>query len=201
MPDKGRGARFIGMTGLAAVLSAAAFLIPFGGSAVAAPSVTLSPATPGPYTNGQTVTVSGTGFPTRTADPTGLSIIECMDAGGSSANLPTDDTTCDASTVNPLPVLTDSSGKFSTSYTIQSLSTSGGSAIDCNATNDCVLWVGEDYVNNFNSNDAFSGPFTVTSPIASTPESPAAIALPVGAALLIGGAVIVARRRRSTSTS
>jgi len=185
------------MAGIATVVALTAVIVPLAGTAFAAPAVTLSA---GPYTSGETITVSGTGFPNRSADPTGLSIIECMDTGGLSANLPTDDTTCDASTANPLPVLTSTTGTFSTTYTIESLSTSGGSAINCDHTHDCVLWDSmEDYVNNFNSNDAFSVPFTVSAPIASTPESPLAIALPVGAALIIGGAVFVSRRRRRLS--
>jgi hypothetical protein len=184
------------MAGAATVAALAALVVPFGGAAFAAPVVTMAA---GPYTSGQTITVSGTGFPTRSADPSGLSLIECTDTGGLPGNLPTDDSFCDASTANPLPVLTNSSGAFSTTYTLESLSVSGGSSIDCDQTHDCVLWVGVDYVNNFNSNDAFSGPFTISAPIASTPESPAAIALPVGAALIIGGAVFVTRRRRRTS--
>ncbi len=196
MRQRTRGARVIRLAGAGTVVALAAFVVPFGGAAFAAPALSM---TAGPYTSGQTVTVSGTGFPTRSADPSGLSIIECTDTGGLSGNLPTDDSFCDASTANPLPVLTNSSGAFTTTYTLESLSTTGGSSIDCDQTDDCVLWAGVDYVNNFNSNDAFSVPFTISAPIASTPESPVAIALPAGAVLIIGGAVLVSRRRRRTS--
>ncbi len=195
MPVHRVGTRAIRMAAAATVVALAAVVVPLAGAAFAAPAVTLSA---GPYTSGETITVSGTGFPTRSADPTGLSIIECTDTGGSSVNLPTDDSSCDASTANPLPVLTDASGNFSTTFTLVSLSPSAGSSITCDKTDDCVLWVGEDYVNNFNSNDAFSVPFTISAPVASTPESPLAIALPVGAALMVGGAVWLSRRRRQS---
>lgn len=183
--------------GIALVLAVAAIVVPMGGTAFASPSVSL---TAGPYTNFETITVSGTGFPTRSADPSGLSIIECSDPGGTTANLPIDDTTCDATTANALPVLTDSTGAFSTTYSLIQLSTTGGNAINCDSTDFCVLWVGEDYVNAFTSNFSFSAPFEF-GPATVTPETPFAIALPVGAAILIGGAVFVARRRRSSPTA
>jgi len=194
------GLRVMRRAGLATALIAAALLVPVGGSAFAAgPAVTLSPTPPaGGYASGATITVSGTGFPSSTSDPAGLSIIECSDSNGSTAALPTDDSSCDGSTVNPLPITQSTTGSFTTSYQVTSLSTTGGSVINCGATaaTECVLWVGVDYVNNFNSNDAFSVPFKITTPVASTPESPLAIALPAGAALLAAAAVVLARRRR-----
>lgn len=203
MSGRTSGLRTVGKAGLAAALTFAALLVPLGGSASAAgPAVTLSPAPPaGGYSSGETITVSGTGFPSVTADPSGLSIIECSDPNGSSTALPTDDSGCDGSTVNPLPITQNASGAFSTSYQVTSLSTTSGGAIDCGATaaTECVLWVGVDYVNDFNANDAFSVPFKITTPVASTPETPLAIALPVGAALLVGAAVTLTRRRRRTA--
>jgi len=200
MSGRSSGLRTMRMAGLAVGLAVAAFFVPVGGSAfAAAPTVTLSPAS-GPYSNGETITVSGSNFPSSTADPSGLSIIECSDPNGSAGALPTDDSACDGSTVNPLPVTQNSSGSFTTTYQVSSLSTSAGNSINCGATaaTECVLWVGVDYVNNFNSNDAFSKAFEITTPVASTPESPLAITLPVGAALLAAAAVVLTRRRRRT---
>jgi hypothetical protein len=181
------------MAGIATVVAVAA-IVPFAGTASAAASATIT--TPGPYTDGETVTVTGSGFPIHSALPSGLTIAECADPGGVP---PTDNTTCDGSTVNPLPVNTDASGAFSTSYTLVKLSTVGGASnIDCDATNECTLWVGVDFNNNFLGTHAFTSPgFLIGSPTTGTPEAPVVIALPVGAALLFGGTVLVARRRRA----
>ncbi len=138
----------------------ASTLVAFGGDAFATTSVTIAPSAP--YKDTQNITVSGSGFPTRAQDSSGLSIIECSDPDGTTANLPIDDSGCDATTANPLPVLTDSNGNFSTSYTMSLLSTSDGSSIDCDTTNYCVLWVGEDYINSFTGVHAFSSAFHIS---------------------------------------
>jgi hypothetical protein len=145
----------------------------------------------GPFSDGQNIAVSGSGFPTRAQDPTGLQVIECSDPQGSPANLPTDPGAgCEGITVNPSQINTDSSGRFRASYLIAALSTSAGtSSIDCDATHQCVLWVGTDYNNAFLSGPhAFTAPFTVTggrttgpstTPVA--PASGAPTAVPSGA--------------------
>jgi hypothetical protein len=133
----------------------------------------------GPFSDGEFVVVSGTGFATPAKDPSGLQLIECSDPKGLVTNLPTDPTTCDGATVNPLPVNTDSAGKFSVRYPISALSAQfGRSNIDCNATEFCVLWVGVDYNQAFRSGThAFSAPFEVDAPAAAV--SGGAIAAPV----------------------
>jgi hypothetical protein len=180
----------------ATVLSMAAVVGPFEGVASAATSISISA---GPYTNGQSITVSGTGFP----DLTQISMIECSDPGGSVSTLPTDNTTCDGTTENPLPITTNASGNFTTTYQLVTLTTMGGeSAINCDSTDFCVLWAGLDFVNSFTGTHAFSVPFEIGSPVTSTPETPVAIALPIGAAVLVAGAVYLSRRRRlATSRS
>ena len=199
MPIGRRMANVVRIGGVAGALMTSAVLVVPGGTAAAAPAVTLTPSATA-YTDGQSITVSGTGFPTRTQQPSGLQLIECADAGGTQSNLPIDSTTCDGTTANALPVLTDSNGSFSTSYAIAKLKTSNGAVVNCDATNFCVLWVGVDYVNAFLGTHAFSSAFVVNSVGTTTPETPAAIALPVGAALIVGGVVFVARRRRPTVT-
>ncbi len=123
------------------------------------------------YVNGNTITVSGTGFPTRSADPSGLEIIECSAAVVTA--LDASPSYCDGSTQNPLPILTNSSGAFSASYTLSALSTGFGSNITCNPLNPCVLWVGTDYNNDFidPNNQAFSSSFTVTGSLGFTSGS------------------------------
>jgi hypothetical protein len=200
MPVRTARARTMLVAGTATALSVATFLVPFGGSASAAAGVTLSPSA-GPYSSGSTINVSGTGFPSLSSDPSGLSIIECSDPGGLSANLPVTAAGCDASTAYPLPISQSSGGAFGPiGFQVQALSTSTGSSIDCGNTTatECVLWVGPDFNNAFTTNDAFSAPFEVTTPVVSTPEAPLAIALPIGAVLVVGGTVFVARRRRRT---
>ena len=181
--------------GLASVMMTAAIVgvCPPNASALSGPAITLSP---GPYSAGESVTVSGTGFPSTTADPGGLTIIECADPGGTTANLPMSDSTCDAVTLSPVPIYTNASGDFSTIYTLSALSVANGQNINCNATDYCVLWAGEDFVNQFQFNFAFSAPFLFTSgPPTGTPEVPITLALPGAALLLIAGFRILRRRR------
>jgi hypothetical protein len=143
-----------------------------GRVSAAGPSVSIPP---GPFSNGQTITVSGSGFPSYSQDLTGLQIIECADPGGSAANLPIDAASgCEGTTVNPSQISTDTQGRFQTSYLIQALSTTGTSSINCDATHDCVLWVGTDYNNAFLSGPhAFTKPFTIVGSVApSTTTAP-----------------------------
>jgi hypothetical protein len=153
----------VGGTAPAFVLGGLAF--------AAAPVVTIAT---GPFVNGQNIAVSGSGFPTRAQDPTGLQIIECSDPDGSPANLPTDPSLgCEGITVNPGQVNTDSAGRFHASYAVAMLSTGAGtSSIDCDDTHECVLWVGTDYNNAFLSGPhAFSTPFRVSAGSATAPTT------------------------------
>jgi len=139
-----------------------------------APKVTMPS---GPFRNGQNIAVSGSGFPTHAQDPTGLQIIECSDPQGSETNLPSDPSEgCEGITVNPSQINADSSGRFHTDYLIAALSTSAGtSSIDCDATHECVLWVGTDYNNAFLTGPhVFTPPFTVSG----AATSPSATSVP-----------------------
>src|ERR1700674_1838175 len=93
------------------LLCGAAIAVLWSGDAFASgPAVTIPN---GPFSDGGSIVVSGTGFATPAKNPSGLQLIECSDPKGLVTNLPTDPTTCDGATVNPLPVNTDSAGKFS----------------------------------------------------------------------------------------
>ena len=175
----------------AAACAGAALALPLAGTASAAPAVTIPAGNPA---DGQTFAVSGTGFPTRSQAPTGLSILECSDPGGLPANLPTDATGCEG-TSSKSSVFTDASGNFSTTYTAILLNP-GNSSIQCDSTHFCVLWVGVDFNTSFTSNSAFSRPFEIGAPPAMTPETAVVIALPITAALIAGGAYLYMRRRR-----
>jgi hypothetical protein len=93
-----------------------------------------------------------------------MQILECSDPGGDPANLPQDSSTCDGTTVNPNTVIPGTTGGFTDQYTLEQLN-GGSSPIDCNATNYCVLWIGEDYVDTFTGSSAqpvaFSPPFLI----------------------------------------
>ena len=139
-------------------------------ASAAQPTVTLSA---GPYADGESVTVSGGGFPAPDGDPSGIVVIECADPGGTAANLPVDATTCDGATENPLPIVTSASGSFSSPYTLSALNGEHGAAnINCDATDFCVLWVGVDYNDAFTSGaHAFSKPFEISGAAAPPPAS------------------------------
>jgi hypothetical protein len=126
-------------------------------------TVTAPTAPAGPYTDGQQITVSGTGFSTNSGDT--ITIVECADAGGTAGNLPTDNSTCDLNTGNPLGIRHDASGGFSSPYTVALDQVSSGGTIDCDATHYCVLWIGEDFNGNFTGSSAqpvaFSPPFLI----------------------------------------
>jgi len=128
----------------------------------------------GPLTDGQTITVTGTGFPPTSQLPTGLQIIECSDPGGLAVNLPTDAASgCDGTTINGSQINTDATGAFSASYSISALSATGNSNINCDATDFCVLWVGQDYNAAFLSGPhAFSVPFEIATTTTTTTTLP-----------------------------
>jgi len=157
--------------------------IPFAGSASASsgPSVTVVNMAGSSLADGGAAVVTGSGFPSHSADPSGLEVIECSDPGGSPANLPTDPSLgCDGSTVSANQINTSPSGSFSTTYAVSSLSASGNSDINCDATDYCVLWVGEDYNNQFSDGvtEAFSAPFLVVPAVAPSITSASSAAFP-----------------------
>jgi hypothetical protein len=133
------------------------------GASAAAPNVTVSPGSN--LHNGQSVSVAvgPNGFFTPNAH---VNILECADPGGKVANLPKDASTCDGNTIQGPTVLVGTDGSFSTSgYSVYALpSTTLDEQPDgqpvCNATNPCVLFVGQDQ-NNFTAPKVFSAPFTV----------------------------------------
>jgi len=73
-----------------------------------------------------------------------VNILECADAGGTTANLPTDDSTCDGNTVQANTAYVKSDGSLSESgYEIFALPDPrlGPSAIKCDAADACVLYL------------------------------------------------------------
>jgi hypothetical protein len=187
------------MTVIATAVASAAFIVPFAGSASAATVVNIPAGNP---TDGQTITVSGSGFPAHSALPSGLQIIECSDPGGTVGNLPTDPSTgCDGTTVSGSQINTDASGNFTAQYPISVLN-AGNSSIRCDATDFCVLWVGQDYNSAFLSGPhGFSSAFEIQSVPPVLGEAPLAISLPVIAAAIVGVYVFLRRRRTHTTVT
>ncbi len=171
MAIRTRTARAALMTMVATVVASAAFIVPFAGSASAATTVNIPAGNP---TDGQTITVSGSGFPAHSALPGGLQILECSDPDGTIANLPTDAATgCEGTSVSGGQINTDDSGNFTAQYPIELLD-SGNSSINCGPTDFCVLWVGQDYNGAFLSGPhGFSSAFEIQTVAACTRRSAA----------------------------
>ena len=158
------------MTGLGLILAVTSLVVSGKSYASGSTGTVTAPTAPaGPYADGQTITVSGTGFATRASGNT-IEIIECADPDGTPTNLPQDNSSCDGTTENSNTIVPATDGSFTDQYPITELDTvvSGGgyeSNINCNATNYCVLWIGEDDVNNFTGTTdqpvAFSPPFLI----------------------------------------
>jgi len=192
-----RLATLAGATCLAASLVVVLPLTLAASPAGATGTVTITPSSSN-YTDFQEVTVSGTGFSVNPSDS--IEIVECADPGGTTGGLPTGNGSCDGTTENANTIFTNSSGTFSSTYYIEPLAISDGNVINCDESDYCVLWVGEDFVNNFTGTSAqpvgFSSPFLVGSTTSTTPESPVTVALPIAGAAVVGGAGFFFFRRR-----
>ena len=143
------------------------------GLAAAASGVTVTPG--GPLTDGETLTVAV--GPNSVFTPNArVNILECADPGGTAANLPIDDSTCDGNTIQGTTVLVHGDGSLSDpNYTVYQLpSATLGEQPNfqpvCNQSSPCVLYVGQDQ-NDFNQPKMFSAPFTV-GPAASSATAP-----------------------------
>ncbi len=128
------------------------------------PVVALSPSS-STFHDGQTITVS-VGPNKYFAPYARIIMIQCGDEGGTTANLPTNDSTCDGNTSSGHSVLVNKDGSFSTSYQEifalpdAQIGDSPDSVPVCNKTHLCVLYVGQDQ-NNFTAPKVFSAPFAV----------------------------------------
>jgi hypothetical protein len=158
------------LLGSCAVVALAIAIAQTVGASPAAPNLTVSGGSN--LHSGQSVSISvgPNGFFTPNSH---VNILECADPGGKAANLPKDDSTCDGNTIQGNTVSVAADGSFSAaSYSVYSLpnATLGEQANGqpvCNATNPCVLFVGQDQ-NDFTSPKVFSAPFTVDPSAVST---------------------------------
>src|SRR3984957_17822112 len=164
-----------------------------GWAGASAPTVTMSPSTD--LHDGESVSVS-IGPNTVFTPNAGVNILECADPGGTLANLPKSDSTCDGNTIQGNTILVAANGSASeakyTLYLLPSpaLGEQANNQPVCNQTDPCVLYVGQNQ-NDFTAPKVFSTPFTIapatgastssttpiataTTPTATTPPSAAA---------------------------
>jgi hypothetical protein len=141
--------------------------------------------TPGPYTSGQAITITGTANSTlsnanlvanavpgqATGNPTGAFYFEeCADPGGTVANLPTTSSGCEAATVDFTSVQKDADGSFDnpsyTVYDLPDLATLGNATMvgTCDvAPNTCVIGIFAENpgTTGFSYPHLFSAPFNI----------------------------------------
>jgi hypothetical protein len=151
--------------------TATALLQPAGASP-SAPTVSISPDTN--LHSGESISISV--GPNSTFSPNAeVRILECADPGGSAANLPKDDSTCDGNTIQGDSILVAANGSFSEAkYSVYALpSTVLGEQANgqpvCDQTNPCVLFIGQNQ-NDFTAPKVFSQPFRIA-PAAGSPGS------------------------------
>ena len=213
------------MAGSVTLAAGAALVLPLSGAAsAAAPTsgVLLSPgdgtgsvvAAGGTITDQTTVEVQvpDADGPNGTTNPldanAAVKVLECADPNGTVANLPKSAASCDGLTINTgATINTDSSGGVDAfNYEVYALPSSAlkegsNSTPVCNATNECVLYIGEAQ-NNFNLPYVWSTPFFVAASVGTpTPESPVTIALPAAGILILGAGTAFAIRRRRRSAA
>ncbi len=186
---------------LVVVMALCVFIGLGSGRAWAGTSVTIPAGDPH---NEQTITVTGTGFPSHAKYPTGMQILECSDPGGTAANLPTSNLFCDGSTINPSQINQDAQGSFSAKYTVYSLNSTHTSNISCDKTHYCVLWVGVDYNQDFFGPHAFSTAFEVGGAATAGGSGSSSmiwiVVLVVLVVVALGAALVVVRSRRRQPT-
>ncbi len=192
-PSYSKFAMLVGPAGVLTIVVSQAFVLSqaFANGEVVIPF--------GSLRNHQILTVSGSGFPPRIEDPTGLQILECSDPGGTPGNLPRDASRCDGATISQQQINTDAKGRFAARYALTELKSGDRSPIDCDVRHLCVLWVGIDYNNSFLRHYAFSRPFKIGGPSYPTLTNHA-LAIPlsvVGAVIFL---LLIALHRRRAPT-
>lgn len=151
------------LAGWASLVLAGSCLLGAHPAGATAPAVTISPA--GPYRDGESVTVSVARSALFTPE-TKVNIIECADPGGTVANLPVNDSTCNGQTIQGGTLYVGAGGAVTEhGYILYKLPSAAlddlpGWLPDCDATHECVLFVGVDQ-NDFTQPHVFSAPFSI----------------------------------------
>ena len=174
-----------------------------------------------PFSSGQTITVSVPANSVLTPGA-GLAIEECAAPGGVPPSAPTGN--CDGNTHQGPTVTVQADGSASLpigqgGYQLfalpdQNFGESAGQTPVCDLTHECVLYIGQDQ-NNFTAPHFFSTGFYINpnldgsgnqqdnaaNPGDGLPEAPLAIGLPAAALGLVGGTVLVRRRRNNRNSA
>jgi hypothetical protein len=165
-----------------------------------------------PFSSGQNINVVIPSNETFSSDDglnnnnSGINIVECAAPNGV---VPTNSANCDGNTIDA-GILPNPDGSFGISgFTVYALPDSiqlgeGTSGPKCGSTSatECILYIGNNQ-NDFTQPHLWSQPFFVTAnsddggenPGDGTPEVPLAVILPLSAMGLLGGAVLIRRRR------
>jgi hypothetical protein len=146
----------------------------------------------------------------------GLHIVECTAPGGV---IPSTPAACDGNTIESLSLQANADGSVDyqnytgSLYPIYALPDhttlgEGNTGPVCNASVNCILYIGEDQTN-FTAPHVWSQPFQIVpdagdaapDPGDGTPEVPFAILLPLTAIGLVAGSVVIRRRHRSEAAA
>jgi hypothetical protein len=151
---------------VAAVAAGVVTLAAGGGPASAAtPPVSMSSPSSGTmYQTGSTIKV--TVAPNKVFKPgVRVNILECADKGGTTSNLPSDNSTCDGNTIQGQTIIVAKNGGVTARYTLYRtpnalLGEQSTWQPVCNATHRCVLYVGQNQ-DDFRQPKVFSAPFSI----------------------------------------
>jgi hypothetical protein len=216
--------RRVGVAAAAASAAGALSIVMFAGPAgAAAPTqgsivpnsaVPVGSVTPGPFSSGQGIDVVVPANSVFNSNQD-INILECAAPNGIP---PTSPSACDGNTINGDTLSPNADGSLDyqafaqTLYTVYALPDAGSlfegpSGVQCGDTDatECILYIGTQQ-SDFTQPHVWSQPFKILAngddlgenPGDGTPEVPFAILLPVAAIGLLGGAVVI-RRRRSAS--
>jgi hypothetical protein len=175
------------------------------------PVGTVTPGTP--FSSGQQINVV---VPANSlfVSTTVVNVLECSAPNGV---IPSTPAACDGNTINGPSLFPNSDGSINFQTATGSLyelfatpdsnigDTSGSPKCGNTAATECILYIGENQ-NDFTQPHVWSQPFTVSpnagdtgaNPGDGTPEVPLAIILPLSAMGLLGGTVLVRRRRAAS---
>jgi hypothetical protein len=211
----------IAATAAAGSIAALAFSSPAGAAGPASGSVVPGSAQPvapfatgKPFSSGQNINIvipanSAFASPNNT---TADNVVECSAPNGV---VPTQTSACDGNTVQGGTILPAADGSFTyTGYTVYNTpdtligDTSTSPVCGSTSATECILYIGNNQ-NDFTAPHLWSQPFFVNktagdtgaNPGDGTPEVPMAILLPLSAMGLLGGAVLIRRRRRSAQAA
>jgi hypothetical protein len=205
---------------VAAVAAMGVFVIagaaepPAEGTIVPGADAPVAPFTAGiPFSSGQMINVVIPANSVFTSTTTDINVVECSAPGGV---LPTLPSACDGNTIQGPTLTANSDGSINFSaetgslyqlFAIPDANLGETTGPVCNLSTPCVLYIGQNQ-NDFTQPHVFSQVFTINpnggsdsgaNPGDGTPEVPMAIILPIAAMGLIGGAVLIRRRRVARS--